>query len=953
MMPNVQQIEFQTEEIFLKAHTPHHAEGTGKAWVVENNFVDLFFTEIHADGAPGRRHHVVRLEPGDVMFDLPIMKDGSYIFVGSATLTRWAPAGEANREIAQKIDKWIIGTTPTPRQRATDPVVLQAGDQVSMKPGDSFLNTGKPLWLSGGPSLLIDGIQEIACTPAKPIPFAARSWASLSKEGDINTQYTEDILRDKELTDLLAVHHFLLAGRLRSCIAGEGDAFRDTVAQSKEYLGQQHKNAFRSLISVLGNENEPTAPSKEEGLTKALRKISDCLDVTLPDDNDNPLTQKDVAVDLHCALDSTGLRYRQIQFLDGWWKREAGPLLGFLDETLERPVALLPYKGGYKIFDPATGAEKRVTGKIAAQIAVEGYTFYAALPDHSLSKMDAARFSISGSKGDLLFIAIASIATAMLGALAPYFTGLLISDAIPSSDLGLLIFIALALAGAAIAKAIFALARGFATLALESKSDSRIEAAIWDRILKQPATFFRQYNSGELAMRAAGLSAARKAVSQASTHAFFGAVSIPVQLGMMYAFYPSLAHWALGVTVIALIIYVVLSRMTIRARTAEILARTKLSGVMLQLLTGIAKIRVAGNEARAFDQWAIRFAEQKKYCYEAQKRNGWLSIINSALPTITMLVVFAVVAYKLIPNLDHTFRASDFLGFIAALAIFQSSVMSIAGAALHSAGVMPLVDLAEPILKAIPESADKRDLAPKLTGKITMERIQFRYSEDGPQVLKDVSIEANEGEFVALVGPSGSGKSTAFRLLLGFETPDTGTITYDGNDLSDMELRSVRKQIGVVLQTGKIMPGTILANVTGPNNYDQDAVWEALAMAGMEEDIQQMPMGLYTTLSEGGGTLSGGQRQRLLIARAIVGRPRIMLMDEATSALDNRTQEIVSQSLARMNATRIVIAHRLSTIQDADRIYVLRNGVVEEVGNAEELMARDGLFAQMARRQIV
>ncbi|MEL6462358.1 MAG: ATP-binding cassette domain-containing protein, partial [Cyanobacteria bacterium J06621_15] len=219
--------------------------------------------------------------------------------------------------------------------------------------------------------------------------------------------------------------------------------------------------------------------------------------------------------------------------------------------------------------------------------------------------------------------------------------------------------------------------------------------------------------------------------------------------------------------------------------------------------------------------------------------------------------------------------------------------------------------------------------------------------------LDNITIKAQPGEFIAIVGPSGSGKSTIFRLLLGFETPESGTVFYDNQDLSTLNITAIRKQLGVVLQNGRIMSGSIWENIAGGAIVTQDKAIQALEMAGLSEDIKSMPMGIHTLVSEGGGNLSGGQRQRLFIARALVHQPQILLFDEATSALDNRTQAIVTQSLEQLGVTRVVIAHRLSTIRHADKIYVMQSGKIVQQGSFNELSAVEGLFADLIERQMV
>ena len=280
-------------------------------------------------------------------------------------------------------------------------------------------------------------------------------------------------------------------------------------------------------------------------------------------------------------------------------------------------------------------------------------------------------------------------------------------------------------------------------------------------------------------------------------------------------------------------------------------------------------------------------------------------------------------------------------------------MLSLTASVASLAAIAPLYDRLRPLLDATPETSEAAADPGSLTGAIELRHVTFRYAPDAPPVLDDISIAIRPGEFLAVVGASGSGKSTLIRLLLGFEKPEAGGISFDGRDQSGMDLGALRRQIGVVLQDGRLMSGSLLENVVGGADLTQEQAWTALRQAGLEADVRAMPMGLQTVVSEDSATLSGGQRQRLLIARALARTPRILIFDEATSALDNRTQAMVNQSLERLHVTRIVVAHRLSTIVNAHRIIVLDRGRIVESGDFETLLAAGGQFAAMARRQML
>jgi ABC-type bacteriocin/lantibiotic exporter with double-glycine peptidase domain len=373
----------------------------------------------------------------------------------------------------------------------------------------------------------------------------------------------------------------------------------------------------------------------------------------------------------------------------------------------------------------------------------------------------------------------------------------------------------------------------------------------------------------------------------------------------------------------------------------------EISGLIAQLVGGMAKLRVAGAESRAFFLWASEFSEQKKIAFKARATSNYQTVFVAVYPIIAAMFIYALMYNR--TNLS----TGTFLAFNTAFILFLSAGLLFSAAIISALSVVPLYERLKPILQALPEVDEQKTYPGELSGSIEVNHVSFRYDKDGPLILDDITFKVKSGEFVALVGPSGSGKSTLLRHLLGFETPDSGAIYFDGQALTEVDLRAVRRQIGVVLQHSQVMTGTILDNILGASNLSVEEAWEAARKAGIADDIKLMPMGMQTYISEGGSTFSGGQRQRLLIARALVTRPRIIFFDEATSALDDRSQAMVTDSLKRLDATRIVIAHRLSTVIDADRILVLRRGEVVESGTYQELMNQGGVFAELAQRQLL
>jgi len=392
-----------------------------------------------------------------------------------------------------------------------------------------------------------------------------------------------------------------------------------------------------------------------------------------------------------------------------------------------------------------------------------------------------------------------------------------------------------------------------------------------------------------------------------------------------------------------------MAKRAVRLERENLAVQGKVAALVFQMIAGIAKLRVAAAEGRLFAKWTELFKHNTELAQEGRHYKNIIKMYNDLLPLLSSLALFWIAGY-LVRN-GHTIDTATFLAFNAAYGSLFAALAQVGDTIVSIMAVTPIIERASPILGTVPEVEATKPDPGALTGRVEAAHVTFAYKKDGPLVLDDVSITAAPGEYIALVGPSGSGKSTLFRMLLGFEHPDNGAIYYDGQDLNSVDISGVRSQIGVVLQNSRLISGSVFDNIVGSAPLTMEDAWAAAEMAGFDAEIKEMPMGMHTVVSEGGGNLSGGQQQRLLIARALVRRPRILYFDEATSALDNRVQEVVTQSLDRLNATRIVIAHRLSTIKNADRVYVIDKGKVVQSGGFAELGTQKGLFAELMARQ--
>jgi NHLM bacteriocin system ABC transporter ATP-binding protein len=649
---------------------------------------------------------------------------------------------------------------------------------------------------------------------------------------------------------------------------------------------------------------------------------------------------------LEAIARASQIRIRRITLTNRWWEKTSEPFLGFVGE---QAIALLPVGNTYVAYDPTQKAQIPVRRAFAKTISPIAYTFHRPFPT-VLNSLSLLQFSLKGRIKDIGLIITMGISMSLLGMITPQATGALIDHVIPNGNQSLLMQLALGLFAAALGTTVFQWVQALALLRLTTTVDADLQAALWDRLLNLPSTFFRDFTVGDLSSRVGSVNQIQQLLSGAVLKTLFSGLFSFLNLGLLIYYDGTLALVSIAIALIYVVLTLASGLLTLRKMHPLMEQQGELLGVMVQLINGVAKLRVAGAEARAFAYWGKQYREQLRLILSTQQIEDVLEALDTILPTFANILIFYT-ATQMLQQQDSAMSMGLFFAFNAASSSFIGGVSSLSETIIDLLNIVPLWQRAQPILHATPEvNPDKRNPG-TLTGQFKLDRVTFRYQSQGQLILKEVSLRAESGEFIAIVGPSGSGKSTLFRLLLGFEQPESGWVLYDGQDLAGLDVHSVRRQMGVVLQNGRLNSASIFDNIVGNAQLTLDEAWEAAARAGLAEDIQQMPMGMHTVVSEGGSNLSGGQRQRLLIARALALKPKILLFDEATSALDNRTQAIVSASLGLLKVTRVAIAHRLSSIRNADRIYVLDQGRIVQEGTFPQLMRQQGLFAQLMTRQ--
>ncbi|MBI2566842.1 MAG: NHLP bacteriocin export ABC transporter permease/ATPase subunit [Candidatus Schekmanbacteria bacterium] len=969
------------EEVAVTSNRPldlsgGDGDGEAGAWYVAQGPINVFAERRDEGGETSARVFMLTADSGGLLFAMggngEYAGDLAFVAAGGpggraapvrlADVLRGESDGVARAGLCAAVDAWLtalagaVGGSGAPRDART----LEAGGSVVTDKEGAAMSCGAGVvWLEhpAGAARYCGQWDIPARNGSGSVPLTPATWALATvKSASVRARGTAEVLESGELWAALRAFHELFAVVARQRVEDSLAGFRARFAARRDLDEHAADLALRDLLAVVepGRGAVVPAAAVEDPLLAACRLVGGALGMTVvppAKDSGAPVRRRDPLGELARA---SRFRTRAVVLKGDWWERSNGPLLAFLEleGDRKRPVALLPVGAtGYELVDAAENRRQPVDEPLARRLSGIATMFYPALPARPLGAKDLWRFGTRSLSRELVPLLLVGLAGGVLNMLTPILTGYLFGDIIPGAERGQLAQLAAALFAAAVAASLFEVTRSIGMLRISGVLDASLQAAVWDRVMSLPASFFRRFTVGDLASRTMGISRIRQLLSGTTVNAVLGALFSVFNFGLLYYYSASVAAVATAVLLILIATTALLTWVQLRHQRALNTVQGRISSFLFEILSAISKIRVAALESRVYREWASRFSVQRRLTYSARRAGNGLITFNAAYPVLASMAVFAAVLYV---NREATaLGTGDFLAFNAALGQLVAAAIGLVGALSGMLQIIPLYERLQPILAEQPEEDPARAAAGELSGAIEFSHVSFRYKADGPLILDDVSVRAEPGEFIALVGPSGSGKSTMLRLLLGFETPEAGSIYYDRQDLAGLDLQGVRRQIGVVLQNSKLMSGDIMTNIVGSSLLTVADAWEAARLAGLEADIKAMPMGMHTLVSEGAATFSGGQRQRLMIARAIVTRPRMLFFDEATSALDNRTQKVVSQSLEGLKATRIVIAHRLSTIMNADRIYVLDRGRVVQSGRYAELVAQEGLFAELVRRQMV
>lgn len=701
-----------------------------------------------------------------------------------------------------------------------------------------------------------------------------------------------------------------------------------------------------------------------KGLSNVVRSGQDFFDISDPSSDENIQKIKDIcrylkaeipesikeydnlSEQIDYILQPSGTSKRLVQLNDIWWKNGDGPLLVMYRETGKLETLLPGRNGGYVFSDEKSGKKIRVTKKNKDLFGEEAYCFYKALPLKPLSGKEYIRFLLAQLQGrDIFLIVAVAVLGTVFGLVTPRVTQIVFSNLIPSGKTDMLITLALLLVTTAVTIWLMNSVKMSLKDRICNRLDVVAENAVYSRVLHLSANFFSDKSSGALAQVVASLNMMPQMIAEIAFGAILTFVVTLIYVVQVLTISPHLVWAALLVYVADLLLFILTYKQEQTLIRRQMIGAGKNNGAVFEYISGIQKIKVSGSEKRAFVKWSENYMEKAQSTFYFKMPLSIRPYLIAAIHLLGTLVAF-IAAYK------NQVPIAQFAAFTSSFGLVTGAITTLVPSLSFFAYVKPILEIGSPVLEAVPETSAAKKNIQSLSGRIELNNVSFAYETGGRLILDGINLTIHPGEYIAIVGKTGCGKSTLMRLLLGFETPQNGAIFYDGVNLESIDKHSLRRRIGTVLQNGKLFSGNIYSNVTIAAPWlSMDDAWDALEKAGMADDVRRMPMGMHTVISEGSGGISGGQKQRILIARALAPRPNILMLDEATSALDNITQKIVTDSLNSLDCTRIVIAHRLSTIRSCSRIIALDKGHIVEDGTYDELIAKNGFFADLVSRQ--
>lgn len=955
------------KKIVLHSNQPVKAMDFTGFSIVESGEVNLFLLSEY-NGKAGPRQYITTLFKGallppgnELIFKDEITRYFLLVPVMDTVLCLHdvsdfvSVAQHHTEECCKCIESWFIGLFQCLEMHLPIDIlshdnsreIVPSGIQQTIPKGESFSVERSLCWIdiSLG-SVLFCGDKKFPLLQSpETIILTPRYWIKAVDDCQIQCHPISDMLLHDSFVSLFET----INKNVIKCLLIATVYYQQKKVTNEEYE-QKHNELIiqarimelEKLLSRSGNRKSLLTTNP---LSLALNIVIDTYKLDIKFSFDEMLQENYESELLHLA-EVNQWRIRKVTLPAYFEKYDYGILIGFYGDKLI-PVALNLCGISSKWTNPDSGMTIPLDHKTAMLMAPFGYCFYENLPNRKLTWKDAFSFLFRDSKITLYWILVTGLISGLLGLAQPIAMSYVTGKIIPTSNTTELWQVLILLFALTLSQTIMGLPPQLSVLFFGTKQLIRVQTAIFDRLFRLPIDFFRKFIAGDMCMRVLSIISFQETIFQVLSKQFISSIFSLCSLIMLFYYSWKLALCAIPMSLIYIaILYFLLTK---TQKTLKIMTESqgREAGFLKQMFDGISKIRGAGAERRILNRFLQDFIPERKAGYKFAAYSDKVTTLTLIFPGIVYIVFFYLIGGRWRGSLE----LSGFLAFLTAYGSFQLGIIGLVNGFWQLASLLPGLKRLEPILFSDVELHAGRLLPGRLDGRVNLSHVNFRYSADTPLVVKNVSLYANRGEFIAIVGPSGAGKSSLVRLLLGFENPESGSVFYNDSDMRELDVNAVRRQLGVILQNSKIMPGSILGNIITGTNYTLSDAEEAVRMAALDKDIENMPMGILTIVNE--GLISGGQQQRILIARAIIGKPPIIIMDESTSALDNETQEIVRKNIEKLKVTRVVIAHRLSTIINADRIYVMSDGEIKQTGTYDELMRVDGIFKQLAQRQLL
>ncbi|WCT74171.1 ATP-binding cassette domain-containing protein [Sphingomonas naphthae] len=932
-------------------------------WILKSGRANIFATPLRDAMPLTARRLLFTIEAPGIVFGMPeqaddllfeaIIDPGGEVEAVTRDMLFSRESGEHREKtiagVSQWFENWSAGCARMIHSRP--PRDLASDEDIVVGAGHVFDSVRELSWrrVGYGSGAMFD-LMPVGGYGIDLIPIAPGGWVRAFEPMRLVPITTAQLFNRGALNDAVRDAQVGLGGVVRIAIGLE---------QADEGLRRGRRAAqidadTRRVMGDLGRMVGAEAPYKVDAaanrnLFSAIYLLADRLGVRARPPSAVRQAEAELEPSLEEILRASGLQSRPVRLGEGWPARGMDEMLAYYGED-RQPVALLrDRRGRYHIHIPASGEALPLDAAHLAALAEDAHVLYQPLPDKPIKLRDLLFFGTQRSLPDFLTLVGAALLGAFLASTPSMASRVIFEMLIPQHLTGLLLQAGIALALFALISGIFVFSGTISMSRIRARASSRLKAALWDRVLRQPMGFLQRYTAPDLTMR---IQTAENIVAAFHMTAYQSMVTA----GYLIVNIATMVWLAPGVAAVAIPILGVLALVTWFAAVAQKkafssgeAAEGSTTTFVHALTNGVRKLRLAGAEERAFVKWADRFTRSRMKLINVRKVTNRYGAFVAGYSMLALSGLFV-----LIGQLSTTqVGVGSFFGFITAFTMSSSSLATLGRQILQLAFQIASIPYIQPLLDNPPPLQSKKSNPGELSGGIEVLNLSFAYGPDSPVSLAGVSFSAAPGEFVAIVGPSGSGKSTMLKMLLGLETPLSGAVLYDQHDLASLDLDTVRQQIGVVMQRPQLMPTSIFENLRGVTECGMDEIWEAAEQAGIADEIRAMPMGMHTIVTEGSQTISGGQRQRLALARALARKPAVLLLDEATSALDNQAQSAVMGNLAHLGCTRIVVAHRLSTVINADNIIVLDKGRIVEAGTYSSLMSSAGLFSRLVSGQLV